>query len=105
MPPGRWDFSLVEFASTWLVIWWFVRGVARTAAARRPLLAQWISFLYARDRCGASALRRPPLHGARQCTQSGWRAFDFGIDAVSHGAEGLGCISTKSLFANVFRCE
>ncbi|HWF45980.1 MAG TPA: cytochrome c oxidase assembly protein [Bryobacteraceae bacterium] len=40
-----WDFSWVEFASTWLVIWWFVRGVGRTAAARRPLLARWISFL------------------------------------------------------------
>ena len=40
-----WDFSWVAFASTWLMIWWFVRGVARTTAAGRPLLARRTSFL------------------------------------------------------------
>jgi putative membrane protein len=41
-----WDFSWVEFASTWLAIWWFVRGIVRTAALRsRPSLTQWTSFL------------------------------------------------------------
>lgn len=40
-----WDFSWVEFMSTWLAIWWFVRGLGRTAAPRRPSPARWIGFL------------------------------------------------------------
>lgn len=40
-----WDFSLTEFMTTWLAIWWFVRGLARTAASHRPSLAKQIGFL------------------------------------------------------------
>lgn len=40
-----WDFSWIEFMSTWLAIWWFVRGLARTAASHRPSPARQIGFL------------------------------------------------------------
>ncbi|WGS20573.1 MULTISPECIES: cytochrome c oxidase assembly protein [unclassified Bradyrhizobium] len=40
-----WDFSWVEFVSTWLVIWWFARGLVRTEAPNRPSPIQRIGFL------------------------------------------------------------
>ena len=40
-----WDFSWIEFLSTGLVIWWFVRGRTRTALASRPSPARCIGFL------------------------------------------------------------
>jgi putative membrane protein len=39
-----WDFSWIDFMSSWLVIWWFIRGLARTATARRPSSVRWIGF-------------------------------------------------------------
>lgn len=40
-----WDFSWMEFIGTWLVIWWFVHGLVRTAAPLRPVMARRIGFL------------------------------------------------------------
>jgi putative membrane protein len=40
-----WDFSWIDFMSTWLVIWWFIRGLARTATPQRPSSVRRIGFL------------------------------------------------------------
>jgi len=40
-----WDFSWVEFLSAALGIWWYMRGVARSAVRERPALWRQASFL------------------------------------------------------------
>ena len=40
-----WDFSFVEFLSFWLALWWYLRGLGRTARAERPALPRQIAFL------------------------------------------------------------
>ncbi len=39
-----WDFSFVEFLSTWLAVWWYIRGLALLAPEERPSLARRIAF-------------------------------------------------------------
>jgi len=40
-----WDFSWVEFLSAALGVWWYFRGVARTASADRPPLWRQTSYV------------------------------------------------------------
>jgi putative membrane protein len=39
-----WDFSWVEFLSAWLVVWWYVRGLAAVAPEQRPSRQRRVAF-------------------------------------------------------------
>jgi putative membrane protein len=39
-----WDFSWVEFLAAWLVVWWYLRGLARLAPEQRPSLRRSMTF-------------------------------------------------------------
>jgi putative membrane protein len=39
-----WEFSWVEFLAAWLTIWWYLRGLARTAPDERPSLMRQVAF-------------------------------------------------------------
>ena len=46
LPPwAPWEFSWVEFLAASLGLWWYARGLARTAASRRPSALRQASFL------------------------------------------------------------
>ena len=40
-----WDFSWVEFLATTLGLWWFARGLARTAPDERPAVWRQVSYV------------------------------------------------------------
>jgi putative membrane protein len=45
LPPwAPWDFSFAEYLSGWLASWWYVRGLALTPAAERPIIFRHLSF-------------------------------------------------------------
>jgi putative membrane protein len=40
-----WDFSWIDFIITWLVMWWFIRGLGRMATPHRPSPVRRIGFI------------------------------------------------------------
>jgi len=45
LPPfAPWDFAPLQFATSWLALWWYFRGVARTPVALRPPLWRRVFF-------------------------------------------------------------